>query len=345
MSQYQSGLVVGKFYPLHHGHQFVIQSALASCDHVWVVMTEQAHESISGPVRLDWIKKLYPQVTAVLLPKSTPNLPEECQSLDAFYAVWQTLIIEHCGLMPEAMFTSEDYGDECQRFWNTKHVCVDKARALFPVSGTAIRNDPFENWRYLDPVVQASFIKTVCLYGPESTGKSTLGEKLARHYGTVCQPEWAREYLGARHCEYEDMAIIAEGHFSQRAEFKKRANKVMFVDTDTLITRTFSQHYYGKCPPRVDQIVHHPENQNDLYLFTSIDVPWVADTSRDLGAPEIRMNIQAKLQSALREHESLYVMIEYNDWESRFTQAVSAVDRFIFQKHGSERKVDRCAGP
>ena len=332
MRKYRTGLVVGKFYPLHRGHQFLIQTAIGSCDHVYVVMTGLAEDSIPGAVRLGWIRELYPRVTAIMVPPSTPNYPNECASLEEFYSVWKALLIEHCGIIPEAIFTSEDYGDECERFWGTKHVRVDKRRAQFPVSGTAVRADPFANWDFLDPVVRASFVKTVCLYGPESTGKTTLSQRLAAHYHTTCQPEWAREYLGDRHCEYEDMEVIAEGHFADRGRFKRLANKVLFVDTDTLTTSVFSQHYYGKCPSRLEAIVRHPENQNDLYLFTSIDVPWVPDTSRDLGTPELRLKMQRDLLAALTIHGAPFVLLGGADWDSRFAQAVVAVDRFVFKK-------------
>jgi HTH-type transcriptional repressor of NAD biosynthesis genes len=335
VNRFRTGLVVGKFHPLHRGHQLVIQTALAACDHVFVVMTALPGDHPPGPVRLGWIRELYPRVTAILLPGSTPNYPNECKGLEEFYAVWKALLLEHCGLIPDAIFTSEDYGDECERFWGTKHVCVDKRRAQFTITGTAVRADPFAHWDDLDPVVRTSYVKTVCLYGPESTGKSTLGQKLAAHYGTVCQPEWARDYLGERHCEFQDMQIIANGHFAARQEFKRLANKVLFVDTDTLITRSFSQHYYGRCPRRVEELIKHPDNQNDLYLFTSIDVPWVADTSRDLGTPELRMKMQQDLLAALVAHGARYIRIEGSDWDERFAQAVAAVNRHIFQQPSS----------
>lgn len=330
MSRYRTGLVIGKFYPLHRGHQFLIQSSIDACDHVFVVMTALTGDRPAGPIRLGWIKRLFPQVTAILLPESTPKYPSECASREEFYAIWKALLLAHCGDIPEAIFTSEDYGDECEHFWRTTHVCVDKGRATFPVSGTAVRYDPFAQWNYLDPIVRASYVKTVCLYGPESTGKSTLGQDLAAHYQTVCQPEWARDYLGERHCEYGDMQIIAEGHFAERQRYKRMANKVLFVDTDTLTTRDFSFHYFGQCPDRVEELIGHPENQNDLYLFTSIDVPWVPDTSRDLGTPQLRSKMQRNLLSALVVHGTPYVMIEGSDWNSRFSQAIAAVDRQIF---------------
>ena len=42
-----------------------------------------------------------------------------------------------------------------------------------------------------DPI---NIIKVV-LFGPESSGKTTLSKHLARHYNTVWTPEFAREYL------------------------------------------------------------------------------------------------------------------------------------------------------
>ena len=37
--------------------------------------------------------------------------------------------------------------------------------------------------------------KRIVLFGPESTGKTTLAKKLAYHFQTNWVPEFAREYL------------------------------------------------------------------------------------------------------------------------------------------------------
>jgi len=64
---------------------------------------------------------------------------------------------------------------------------------------------------------QASDLLKVVLFGPESTGKTTLSKQLARHYNTVWVPEYAREYLQKKWnseqkiCELDDLLPIAAG--------------------------------------------------------------------------------------------------------------------------------------
>ena len=56
----------------------------------------------------------------------------------------------------------------------------------------------------------------VVLFGPESTGKTTLARLLAEHYQTVWVPEFARDYLQEKFnrtqiiCEYSDLLPIAK---------------------------------------------------------------------------------------------------------------------------------------
>jgi NadR type nicotinamide-nucleotide adenylyltransferase len=259
-------------------------------------------------------------------------VPAECSTTDEFYRIWERVVIDACGgERPDAAFTSEaSYEPYVRDYLRAAHVVVDAGRVAVPISATKVRADPFACWEYLDPVVRAYFVKTICVYGPESTGKTTLCARLADHYGTAWQPEFARDYLGERHCVYEDMEPIAEGHVHQRRAYLRRADKILFVDTDALITRAFSEHYYGKCPPRVLELINLQENRNDYYLFTTIDVPWVTDTSRDLGTPQLRAKMQQDLLAALVRHGAPYAMIEGGDWESRFRQAVAAVDRWVF---------------
>ena len=283
-------------------------------------------------VRHRWIAEIYPGVRVVTLDNTLPYFPEECATPDEFYCIWERAVIDACGARPEACFTSEPaYDRYVTAYLRATHVVVDAARRSVPISATRVRANPFACWDFLDPVVRAYYVKTVCIYGPESTGKTTLCAKLADYYQTVWQPEFAREFLGDRHCEYDDMEPIAEGQFREREAFKRRANKVLFVDTDALITRAFSNHYYGRCPARVEELIGHPRNQNDFYLFTTVDVPWVADTSRDLGSPAARSKMQTDLREALDRHGTPYAMIDGSDWDGRLRKAVSAVDRFVFK--------------
>jgi HTH-type transcriptional repressor of NAD biosynthesis genes len=181
----------------------------------------------------------------------------------------------------------------------------------------------------LDPVVRPYFVRTVCINGPESCGKSTLAQRLAEHYRTIWQPEFAREWLGERHCVYEDMEPIAEGHLRERERYKQTAKGILFVDTDAITTKVFSERYYGRCPRRVEEIITLPENRNDLCLLLKPDVPWVKDTSRDLGEPVVREEMYERFQRALADcYGGNYVSIS-GTWQERFDRAVAAVDGLL----------------
>src|SRR5262249_22709830 len=109
-------------------------------------------------------------------------------------AVWAANTIRWLGGPPDAVFTSEDYGDPYARAMGSVHVLVDRARAAVPCSGTAIRHDPFAHLGYPGPPGRAWFAKRVCVLGAESTGTTTLAAALAEHYRTVWVPEYGREY-------------------------------------------------------------------------------------------------------------------------------------------------------
>jgi nicotinamide riboside kinase len=45
-------------------------------------------------------------------------------------------------------------------------------------------------------------LKKIVVLGPESTGKSTLCEQLAKHYNTLNCPEYARQFLTENGVKY-----------------------------------------------------------------------------------------------------------------------------------------------
>ncbi|HSQ45527.1 MAG TPA: ATP-binding protein, partial [Lutibacter sp.] len=91
----------------------------------------------------------------------------------------------------------------------------------------------------------------VVLFGPESSGKTTLSKLLARHYNTVWVPEYARDYLQnkwnneRKTCENSDMLPIAVGQMKSENELALKADKVLICDTDLLETKVYSEEFYG----------------------------------------------------------------------------------------------------
>src|SRR4051812_24372714 len=93
-------------------------------------------------------------------------------------------------------------------------------------------------------------VKQIVIIGPESTGKSTLSESLAKHYDTVWCPEYAREYL-MKHgmgYRYEDLLTIAKGQIAAEDALAAQArNGMLFVDTDMYVVKVWSEFVFGKC--------------------------------------------------------------------------------------------------
>ena len=177
---------------------------------------------------------------------------------------------------------------------------------------------------------QANIVKIV-LFGPESTGKTTLSTQLARHYNTVWAPEFAREYLQnkwnnqRKTCENSDLIPIAIGQMKLENELVKKADKVLICDTDLLETKVYSQEYYGGfVDPKLDKAAK--ENKYDLYLLTYIDTPWEADDLRD--RPEIRLEMFNAFEKALKDHNKNYILLK-GDKETRLEKAIGAIDKIL----------------
>ena len=174
----------------------------------------------------------------------------------------------------------------------------------------------------------------VVLFGPESSGKTTLSRQLARYYNTVWAPEFAREYLQKKWnnerktCEKEDLLPIAIGQMKLENKLAKRADKILICDTDLLETKVYSEEFYGSF---VDEKLNKAanENQYDLYLLTYIDTPWEEDDLRD--RPEQRLEMFTAFEKSLKDNNKPYLLLK-GDKETRLKNAVKAIDKIISEK-------------
>lgn len=171
----------------------------------------------------------------------------------------------------------------------------------------------------------------VVLYGPESTGKTTLSKQLAQHYKTQWVPEYARDYLQhkwnteKKTCESSDLLPIAIGQMTLENELAKKANAVLICDTDLLETKVYSETYYdGDCHPLIYKYAQ--QNTYDLYFLTYIDTEWEADDLRD--KPYERQEMFEAFKKALEDHNKNYIILK-GDKEKRLTTAKAYIDNLL----------------
>lgn len=176
----------------------------------------------------------------------------------------------------------------------------------------------------------------VVLFGPESTGKTTLARMLAEHYETVWVPEFARDYLQEKFdrtqiiCEYSDLLPIAQGQMRLENELAAIANRVLVCDTDLLETMVYSQKYYdGQVDPLLEKYAQL--NTYDLYLLTDIDVPWEIDDLRD--RPHQREEMLRAFEQALIDFDRHYILLS-GDKEQRMEKAIVHIDQLLEKRSG-----------
>jgi len=171
----------------------------------------------------------------------------------------------------------------------------------------------------------------IVLFGPESTGKSTLAQELAKHYNTNFVEEFARNYLQEKWdkyelaCELKDIMPIAKGQIINENIITEKTTKILFCDTDLLTTATYSKMYFnGYCDPDLQD--YATKNHYDLYLLMDIDIPWVKDDLRD--RPNDRKVFFNSFKNSLDLNEKNYAVISGN-FEKRKEMAIYLINNLL----------------
>lgn len=172
-------------------------------------------------------------------------------------------------------------------------------------------------------------IRKIVLFGPESTGKTTLAAQLAAHYGTVWVPEFSRFYQEQQGAApgLPDVMPIAEGQLRWEAEARPRANRLLICDTDILETKVYSEAYNGAAPPALLRMV--AAHLGDFYLLADVDLPWVPDGIRD--RPDAREEMYHRFRRELQTRHLPFEAIAGNASE-RLEKAIRAIDAFLQTK-------------
>jgi len=321
------GLVLGKFLPPHRGHQFLIEFARQYVEHLTVLVCSLEREPIPGTLRYQWIRQMFPQAD-VSVTHETRDLPQEPADHPDFWSIWQRVMKEAAPNGIDFFFASEGYGHDVARVMDAQYVEVDRSRQLMPVSGTAVRENPMKHWEMLPEVVRPYFLKRVCIFGPESTGKSTLAQLLAKEFTTVHAWEYARPLLDPQNgtCTVDDIPRIVRGQIATEEALALHANRVLFCDTDVLTTTIWSDVLFGHTPDWITELAE--QRSYDLYLVMDVDVPWIADGQRFFSEQKVRQQMFDRFLAAIQSRHRPFKIIRGN-WEQRFESACHAVRELI----------------
>ena len=320
-------LVIGKFYPPHLGHKFLIDVASTNSDQVDVLVCERLDQTIPGSLRVKWIREMCPKVNVW----QVEDIYDDDNS-----ERWAMYVRSLLGRTPEVVFSSEAYGERFAHFLGCEHVLVDKARNAVPVSGTVVREHPLRYWEYLAPSVRAYYAKRVCVLGAESTGTTTMAEALAGYFETVWVPEYGREYAEAKlpridvtdtpayEWTSEEFEHIATEQAKREDRLAREANRILICDTDALATSVWHERYMGSRSTVVEEFA--AKRKYDLYLLTDCDIAFVQDGTRD--GETVREWMTRLLADRLDERGVQWLMLN-GDHEERLKKAVEACSNLL----------------
>ena len=321
------GLALGKFAPLHKGHQYLLDVALSEMDEVTAIIYD-CPETISVPlcVRADWIRKLYPRVQVVEAwdgPTEVGETPEIKQRHEDY--ILKQL---HLGTFTH-FYSSEFYGEHMSVALGAVNRTVDRARQFMPISATQIRSDPFAFREYVPPLVYRDLIANVVFLGAPSTGKTTMAARLAEEYDTIWMPEYGREYWDAhqinRRLSIDQLVEIAEGHLEREEVLLRQANGYLFTDTNATTTYIFSHSYHGMAAQRLTDMAAQAASRYDLVFVCDTDIPY--DATWDRSGEVNRQVMQKRIVCDLIQRKIPFFLLQ-GELETRVGQVKRVLDKF-----------------
>lgn len=309
MTKRTVGLTLGKFAPFHRGHQYVVETALKETDEVIVIIYDCPETTnVPLPVRADWIRRLYPAVS-VIEAWDGPTVVGYTPEIKRMHEQYVLGLLD--GKRVTHFYSSEMYGEHMSAALGAVNRQVDPRRERVPVSGTAVRTNPFAQKMYVDPVVYSDLITKIVFLGAPSTGKTTLAEHMARQHQTVWMPEYGREYW-AQHQEnrrltQEQLVEIAEGHVEREDALLRAAREYLFVDTNAITTYMFSRYYHQGAAPRLRQLAQDASSRYDLVFVCDTDIPY--DDTWDRSGDTQRHMFQKQIIADLQMRKMVYFML------------------------------------
>ena len=322
MPVFEHALVVGKFAPLHRGHQVLLDHATAIARRLTVIVwSNPDFPQMTNAVRAGWVSELYPAATVLVGDDGPANSAPDAEQHD-----YVRRLLRRHGLTPDVVCTNEEYGPAFAASLGVQHVPCAGGRTALGVSGTAVRADVHRHRGALDPRVYRHFVERVVFLGAESTGKTTLAERMADELGTVAVAEYGREHYERRggRLTLDDYVEIAIEHRRREDEAILRADRYLFSDTNAVTTMFFSHYYDRDSRPALRALAAECGTRYRHHIVCDDDIAFEQDGWRDNEIWRARMQGMVLHDLAVRE---IPFTIVGGDLASRVTCGAGAARR------------------
>lgn len=316
-------LVMGRFFPVHRGHAYLLaRAAAAVAGRVHVVVAGTKGDFIDVSARASTAANLVPRnsLGSVLSALEVGRMGEP--DGDSFWTPWLEWVAAQRPLKPVTTLVAAD--PKAERFAQLarlEFVLVDRTQVS--TSGTAIRREPWTYWNDIAPALRGPFTSCVALVGPEGAGKSTLAKKLRQHFKTSLANEYTVDFLRAEGRNQptgpELSDAIWNGQTEAWAAAKARATRFFIADTDHLTLALWSRRLTGA-------VIKKEPQRPGLTLLLDDATPWLGPKDRD--QPAQRQQLVTEFRRLLTGRGWDFHVID-GPREGRFDQAVARIEAWI----------------
>jgi NadR type nicotinamide-nucleotide adenylyltransferase len=314
------GVVIGKFYPPHKGHNYLIDTALKNSDEVDVLVVDNPAYKIAAEKRAEWLRARHPGADVRII----PDIYDDDNS-----PAWALHTLKFLGYRPDVVYSSEAYGKPWAEAMGCKWVNVDISRHTVPISGTKVRQDMLKSWDYLSDETKTGLALRIVIVGAESTGTTTLSRDLAKALNVPWVPEVGRYYTESiltTNYEWFDDDFYRIGRLQQayENEMAARSNGVLVCDTNAVATELWQRRYMGRSTTEMKRIA--ARDTADLYIITGDEIPFVQDGIRD--GEHVRHKMHRWFVRHIQALDVPYIVVTGTK-EERLAKALTEARRMI----------------
>lgn len=322
------GFIGGKFLPVHSGHVYAITKASKLVDELYVIVSWSDKRDkllcekfgnmkvIPPEVRCSWLGEIFAKNPIVKI----INIEDKYGLDDYNWEEGAEQFRQAIGKSITHVFSGEkSYKDLFLKLYPEAEFVLISEKNEFTISATTIRNavNLFKYWTFFPKPVQAYYTKKILITGTESCGKSILTENLANIFNTAYVHEIGRDYCEqySNQLTLEMFDRIAMEHYLIQEEKKKQSNKILFVDSDAVVTQYYLKMYHARHSEFIDKVIQM--QSFDLVFYLEPDVKWVEDGYRFAGDEKKRIKLNNELKE-LYQMNRMDIITVKGDYESKF---------------------------